>query len=160
MRAAEHFGSAAVAAQRSRCGTTRAAYWPCGPHQRQHRLALAARRCHPALAASLLDISARSAVPSQGRAHTGPLRAALARPVAALGRVRHLDRREDPHSGATAYPSESAHRARRVDACGARIRTRRRLGLPGCIGRTSCQSVWPLRGDHGHRALRALSIKS
>ena len=68
MRAAGHSGIASIAAQRGRCGTTRAAHGLGGAYQRQHRVALVARRCYPALATSLLDISARSAVPIQGRA--------------------------------------------------------------------------------------------
>ena len=48
-----------------------------------------------------------------------------------------------------AYPSELAHRPRRVDARGARIRAPRRLGLLGGAGRPPRQGVRSLRSDHG-----------
>jgi DDE superfamily endonuclease len=61
MRVARDLGFAAVATQRGRLGSTCRALGLGRAHQRQHRLAMAARGCHPPLAAPLLDLSTRSA---------------------------------------------------------------------------------------------------
>ena len=100
-----------------------------GVVERQDSFAPAAGGRDSSLAAPLLDLCARSAFPSQGRAHPGTVRAALARAVAAQGRVRHLHRREDQHPGSAAHASKPAHRAGQAPARGARVRTRWRLGV-------------------------------
>ena len=88
MRTAGHPGLAAVATERGRCGPLCTALRHSCAHQRQHRVAVAARGCNPSVSAPLLDISARPSVPGQDQAHPGPVCAVLARPPAPISTPR------------------------------------------------------------------------
>ena len=124
-------------------------------HQRQDGLALAARGRDSPLAAPLLDLPARSALRRQGRAHPRPVRPAAgrARPLRADEFVISADEKTSIQARIRKHPSLPP-RPGVTTAGRARVRARRRLGLPGCARRAPRQGLRPLRAHHRHRALR------
>ena len=120
------------------------------PPQQDHRLALAAPRRHPPLAAPRLDLPARPRLRVQGRSHPRPLSPHLAGCSPARLRFRHLGRREDLHPGASTPASHAAPRARPAGQGRARIQTPRHLGLPRRPRCPSGQAVRPSRIEVRH----------
>jgi hypothetical protein len=105
------------------------------PDLRDDGLAMAGGGRDPAVVVALVGVSARPRLRHQGRPHFGSLRAPLGWPAAALRRIGHQRRREDPAPSAAAPPPARASRPTTAGRGRARVPPRPLAGLSGRDGR-------------------------